>query len=76
MKKVLARTLGMSTMVAALFSAPAMAGGTGGVDYSTMLDAIDFSAISTGLVGAGAAIVLLYLAIKGVKLIAGFVRGV
>lgn len=73
-KKMMARLLGASTLVAATFAPQAFAGG-GGVDYSDLLDAIDFSTIATGLIGAGAALVSVYLAIKGVKLIVGFVRG-
>lgn len=74
-KKLMARMLGASTMVLAAFAPQAFASGGGGVDYSDLLDAIDFSTIATGVVGAGAALVAVYLAIKGVKLIVGFVRG-
>lgn len=74
-KKMMSRLLGASTLVAATFAPQAFAGGGGGVDYSDLLDAIDFSTIATGLIGAGAALVAVYLAIKGVKLIVGFVRG-
>lgn len=75
MKKMLARTLGMSTLVMAAFAPQAFASGGGGVDYTDLLEAIDFGTIATGVVGAGAALVAVYLAIKGVRLIIGFVRG-
>lgn len=53
----------------------ALAGGDGGVDYSGLLEAIDFGTIATGVIGAAAGLVGVYLAIKGVRLIIGFVRG-
>lgn len=46
-----------------------------GPDFSTLTDAIDFGTLSEGLLGAGAALVAVYLAIKGVRIIIGMVRG-
>lgn len=55
----------------------ALAGGGGGgeVDYSTLTDAIDFSSVSEGVMSAAAALVAVYIIIKGIKLVLGFVRG-
>lgn len=71
-KKFMQRSVLLSGLLA-LVAAPAAF--AGGVDYSTLLSAIDFGDIATGVVGAGAALVAVYLAIKGVKIIVGFVRG-
>lgn len=73
-KKMSAAVLAVAAMLA-VGAAPAMASGGGGVDYSDLLEAIDFGTIATGVVGAGAALVAVYLAIKGVRLIIGFVKG-
>lgn len=42
-------------------------------DYSPLLEAIDFGTIASGAIGAGAALVAVYLAIKGVRLIIDFI---
>jgi hypothetical protein len=43
-------------------------------DWTPLTDAIDFGNMSTGLLAAGAALVAVYLAIKGVRIIVGMVR--
>lgn len=59
-----------------MVAAPAaFASGGSGVDYSDLLAAIDFGSIASGVIGAAASLVGVYLAIKGVRLIIGFVRG-
>jgi len=65
--------LALAVLLAA--SGAAQAGGGGGADYSDMLEAIDFTTIATGVVGAGAAILAVYLAIKGVRIIVSLVKG-
>lgn len=52
----------------------AFAGGEG-TDYSTLVDAVDFSTVATGVLGVAAALIVVYITIKGVKLMMGFVRG-
>lgn len=46
-----------------------------GPDWSVLTNAIQFGTLSTGLLAAGAALVAVYLAIKGVRIIVGLVRG-
>lgn len=53
----------------------ALAGGGGGTDYSELVDAVDFSTVATGVLGVAAALIVVYITIKGVKLMMGFVRG-
>lgn len=55
-------------------SSAALAGG-GGTDYSELVDAVDFGTVSTGVLGVAAALITVYITIKGVKLMMGFVRG-
>lgn len=52
---------------ASAFSAPS-------TDWSSLTDAIDFGTMSVGLLAAGAALVGVYLVIKGVRIIVGMVR--
>jgi len=53
----------------------ALAGGESGTDYSELVEAVDFSTVSTGVLGVAAALIVVYITIKGVKLMMGFVRG-
>lgn len=43
-------------------------------DWSALTDAIDFGTLSTGLLAAGAALIGVYLTIKGVRIIVSMVR--
>jgi hypothetical protein len=45
-----------------------------GPDWSVLTNAIQFGTLSTGLLAAGAALVGVFIAIKGVKIIVGMVR--
>lgn len=68
------KNLGLAAL--GMVAAPAaFASGGSGVDYSDLLAAIDFGSIASGVIGAAASLVGVYLAIKGVRLIIGFVRG-
>lgn len=68
------KNLGLAAL--GMVAAPAAFGSGGsGVDYSDLLAAIDFGSIASGVIGAAASLVGVYLAIKGVRLIIGFVRG-
>lgn len=60
-------------LLGALVAPSAFAGG-GGPDYSALSDAIDFEAISPIVLAAGAALVTLFVIIKGVKIVLGMVR--
>lgn len=64
-------------LVAGAASLPlfALAGGGGGTDYSDLVEAVDFATVSTGVLGVAAALITVYITIKGVKLMMGFVRG-
>lgn len=46
-----------------------------GPDYSDLTDAINFETISPIVLGAGAALLTLYVIIKGVRIVIGMVRG-
>lgn len=63
-----------AVIVAGLVPALALAGG-GGVDYSELADAVDFGTIATGVMAVAAALVGVYVVIRGVKFMIGFVRG-
>lgn len=58
----------------AMVVAPVVAMAAPAVDWSVLTDAIDFGTLSVGVLAAGAAMVSLYLAIKGVRIIVGMVR--
>jgi hypothetical protein len=60
----------------ALASAPAFAaGGTGGVDYTSLTSAVDFTSTITAILAVGALAVTLALAVKGVRKIMSMIRG-
>ena len=46
-----------------------------GPDLSSLTTAIDFGTVTTAVLGAGAAIIVVYLAIKGVKIVLSMVKG-
>lgn len=46
-----------------------------GPDLSTLTAAIDFSTVTTAVLGAGAALIVVYIAWKGAKLVISAVRG-
>lgn len=52
----------------------ALAGG-GGPDYSAITDAIDFEDVSALILPAAGALIGLYVLIKGVRIVIGFVKG-
>lgn len=76
MKHLLVNKSRLLTGAALLAVGPlALAGGGGGTDYSDLVDAVDFSTVATGVLGVAAALITVYITIKGVKLMMGFVRG-
>ena len=44
------------------------------VDYSTLTNSLDFSTVATGAMAIGAAVIGMYAAIKGVKIVIGMVK--
>lgn len=46
-----------------------------GVDYSALVEAVDFETVAAGVLGVAAALITVYIVIKGVRLVMGFVRG-
>jgi len=44
------------------------------VDYSTLTSSLDFSTVATGALAIGAAVIGMYAAIKGVKIVIGMVK--
>lgn len=71
-KKLMARLLGASTML--LGSAAALASGEGGLDYSTLTDSVNFDDVGPAVLVAAGALVGIYVIVKGIKMIIGFVR--
>jgi hypothetical protein len=65
------RALAAGALVATPFLAMAEPSGP---DWSTLTDAIDFGTLGVGLLAAGAALIGVYLTIKGVRIIIGMVR--
>lgn len=53
---------------------PVLAMATPSTDWSPLTNAIDFGTLATGLLAAGAALIGVYIAIKGVRIIVGMVR--
>lgn len=60
--------------VVGVVSLPVLANAAPSTDWSSLTDAIDFGTLAVGLLAAGAALVGVYLTIKGVKIIVGMVR--
>ncbi len=46
-----------------------------GPDLSTITSAVDFGTVTTAILGVGAAIVVVYIAWKGAKMVISAVRG-
>lgn len=66
----------LATGAALVAASPfALAGGGGGVDYSALVAAVDFETVADGVLGVAAALITVYIVIKGVRLVMGFVRG-
>ena len=68
--------LAMVALLASLFAVPAMATGTGGggVDYSSLTGAVDFSTTVTAILAVGALAVTLALAVVGIRKILRMIR--
>ncbi|VVE74010.1 phage-related membrane protein [Pandoraea anapnoica] len=65
-----------AVMIATPFAAHAEAGGgTGGVDLSAMTNAISFTNVGLAVVSVGASLALVYVGVKGAKIVLGFIRG-
>lgn len=60
--------------VAAVVAAP-LSSFAAGPDLSTLTAAVDFGTVTTALLGVGAAIIVVYIAWKGAKLVIGAVKG-
>ncbi len=59
-------------LVASFVSLPALAAGP---DLTTLTTAVDFGTVTTAILGVGAAIIVVYLAWKGAKMVIAAVRG-
>lgn len=46
-----------------------------GPDMTTLTAAVDFSTVTTAVLGAAASLILVYLAVKGARLLIGMIRG-
>lgn len=59
-------------LAAGSVAAPALAAGP---DLTTLTTAVDFGTVTTAILGVGAAIIVVYLAWKGAKMVISAVRG-
>lgn len=75
MKHAFSKIRALALGAALLAVGPLALAGGGGTDYSELVDAVDFSTVATGVLGVAAALIVVYITIKGVKLMMGFVRG-
>jgi Inovirus Coat protein B len=70
MKNLKNKLLGALTLAAA--SVPALAAGP---DLSSMTSAVDFGTVTTAILAVGAALIVVYIAFKGMKMLISAVRG-
>lgn len=70
MKNLKNKLLGALTLVAV--SVPALAAGP---DLSSMTSAVDFGTVTTAILAVGAALIVVYIAFKGMKMLISAVRG-
>jgi Inovirus Coat protein B len=70
MKNLKNKLLGALTLAAA--SVPALAAGP---DLSSMTAAVDFGTVTTAILAVGAALIVVYIAFKGAKMLISAVRG-
>lgn len=56
-------------------SASPLAAFAAGPDLSTLTAAVDFGTVTTALLGVAAAIIVVYIAWKGAKMVLGAVKG-
>ncbi|VVE53253.1 hypothetical protein [Pandoraea commovens] len=65
-----------AVMIATPFAAHAEAGGgTGAVDLSAMTNSISFAQVGTAILAVAASLALIYVGVKGAKIVLGFIRG-
>lgn len=64
--------LGMFAVALSLFGMPAHAAGP---DLSTLTTAVDFGTVTTAVLGVAAALIVVYIAWKGAKMVLAAVRG-
>lgn len=68
------RIIGQAGLVAGLSAAAGSAMALG-PDLSTVTSAVDFGTVTTAILGVAAAVVVVYLAWKGAKMVIAAVRG-
>lgn len=61
--------------VISLSPAAALSAHAAGPDLSTLTAAVDFGTVTTALLGVAAAIIVVYIAWKGAKMVLGAVKG-
>jgi hypothetical protein len=74
-KGAVARVAFVAAAVTAPLAAHAQASGTSAIDYSSLTGSIDFSSTVTAVLAVAAALVTLYVAIKGAKIVLRMIRG-
>ncbi|MDM8356041.1 major capsid protein [Pandoraea communis] len=50
-------------------------GGSGAVDLSAVSSSISFAQVGTAIVAVAASLALIYVGVKGAKIVLGFIRG-
>jgi hypothetical protein len=62
-------------LVASAFSLFGLSAHAAGPDLSTLTTAVDFGTVTTALLGVAAALIVVYIAWKGAKMVLAAVRG-
>ncbi len=44
------------------------------MDYTTLVTAVDFATVETGILGVAAVLAALYVGVRGTRLLLGFIR--
>lgn len=70
LKKIAGRVVAVASLGSAAVPAFAV-----GPDLSTLTTAVDFGTVTTALLGVAAAIIVVYIAWKGAKMVLGAVKG-
>lgn len=65
----------LKKLVPVLVAAAPLSSFAAGPDLSTITAAVDFGTVTTALLGVGAAIIVVYIAWKGAKMVISAVKG-
>lgn len=68
------KKLGLLALGTVALAPAAFASGGGGLDYSSLTDQVSFDEVGPAVLTAAGALVGIYVVIRGIKFIMGFVR--